>query len=86
MRYFKKLLYQTFNKDIMKDIKNDTKNDIMQKRMNMTKARLYKAFKSNNQTRKKTKANKKLLTHANTICNRVNRQFNLRHNTFKNWT
>ena len=54
--------------------------------MNMTKARLYKAFKSNNQTRKKTKANKKLLTHANTICNRVNRQFNLRHNTVKNWT
>ncbi len=53
--------------------------------MKLTKARLYKAIKANNQTRKKTKPNKKLLTHANTICNRSNKQFNLRHNTVKNW-
>ena len=52
--------------------------------MKLTKARLYKALKANNQTRKKMKTNKRLLTHTNTIKN--NRQFNLRHNTIKNWT
>ena len=54
--------------------------------MKLTKARLYKALKTNNQTRKKMKNNKKILTHTNTICNRISRQFNLRHNTVKNWT
>lgn len=54
--------------------------------MKLTKARLYKAIKSNNQTRKRSKPNKKMLTHTNTICNRNNKQFNLRHNTVKNWT
>ena len=54
--------------------------------MKLTKARLYKAIKSNNQTRKWSKPNKKMLTHTNTICNRNNKQFNLRHNTVKNWT
>ncbi len=54
--------------------------------MKLTKARLYKALKTNNQTRKRSKPNKKLLTHTNTIYNRNNRQFNLRHNTVKNWS
>jgi hypothetical protein len=52
--------------------------------MKLTKARLYKALKTNNQTRKRIKTNKKMLTHTNTIRNL--RQFNLRHNTIKNWT
>ena len=54
--------------------------------MKLTKARLYKAIKTNNQTRKKIKHNKKMLTHTNTIYNHTSRQFNLRHNTVKNWT
>ena len=54
--------------------------------MKLTKARLYKALKSNNQTRKRIKPCKRLLTHTNTIYNRNNRQFNLRHNTVKNWS
>ena len=75
MRYFKKLLYQTFNKDIMQNI--------MKSGMNMTKARLYKALKSNNQTRKKFNHKKGKLLHTNSIKNH-NKQFNLRHNTIKN--
>jgi hypothetical protein len=58
----------------------------MQKEMKMTKARLYKAFKTNNQTRKKfkpTNNGKKKLLHTNSIKNH-NKQFNLRHNTIKN--
>jgi hypothetical protein len=54
--------------------------------MKMTKARLYKAFKTNNQTRKKfkpTNNGKKKLLHTNSIKNH-NKQFNLRHNTIKN--
>jgi hypothetical protein len=75
MRYFKKLLYQTFNKDIMQNI--------MKSGMNMTKARLYKALKSNNQTRKIFNHKKRKLLHTNSIKNH-NKQFNLRHNTIKN--
>ena len=67
MRYFLKMLYQLFNKDTMK----------------ITKARLEKARNANNQTRKKYKSNKKLLTHTNTFRNR--KPFNLRHNTIKNY-
>jgi hypothetical protein len=72
----------------MKDIKNIKNN------MNMTKARLYKALKTNNQTRKKFKLarsdkeqyaiNKKKLLHTNSIKNH-NKQFNLRNNTIKNF-
>ncbi len=51
--------------------------------MKLTKARLHKVLKTHCQTRKKMKPNKKLLTHTNTVCNRV-RQFNLRNNTIKN--
>lgn len=53
--------------------------------MNLTKARLQKMWKINNQTRKKFKSNKRVLTHTNTICNsnRI-KQFNLKHNTIKN--
>ena len=58
----------------MKDIKND---------MNMTKGRLYKIFKTNNQTRKNFKHKKRKLLHTNSIKNH-NKQFNLRHNTIKN--
>ena len=54
--------------------------------MKLTKARLYKAIKSNNQTKKRSKPYKRLLTHTNTIYNHNHRQFNLRHNTVKNWT
>ena len=50
--------------------------------MKLTKARLQKNIKSTNQTRKKFKTDKKVLTHTNTFRNR--RQFNLRHNTIKN--
>ena len=46
MRYYTKSLCLTFNKDIMQHIKHN---------MNMTKARLNKALKTNNQTRKKFK-------------------------------
>lgn len=67
MRYFLKMLCQLFNKDIMK----------------ITKARLEKARNANNQTRKKYKSNKKLLTHTNTFRNR--KPFNLRNNTIKNY-
>jgi hypothetical protein len=80
MRYFKKLLCQTFNK-IMKDIKQN----IMNPGMNMTKARLYKALKSNNQTRKKFNHKKRKLFHTNSI-KIHNKQFNLRHNTIKNYS
>ena len=53
--------------------------------MNLTKARLQKMWNINNQTRKKFKSNKKVLTHTNTIGNRNRiRQFNLKHNTIKN--
>lgn len=72
MRYFTKSLCLTFNKEDM----------------NMTKARIYKALKSNNQTRKRQKNDKeqtqKKLLHTNSIKNH-NRQFNLRHNTIKNY-
>jgi hypothetical protein len=51
--------------------------------MNMTKGRLYKAFKTNNQTRKKFNHKKRKLLHTNSIKNH-NKQFNLRHNTIKN--
>ena len=51
--------------------------------MNMTKARLYKALKSNNQTRKKFNNKKRKFLHTNSIKNH-NKQFNLRHNTIKN--
>lgn len=61
------MLCQLFNKDIMK----------------ITKARLEKARNANNQTRKKYKSNKKLLTHTNTFRNR--KPFNLRNNTIKNY-
>ena len=64
----------------------DIKENIMKTGMNMTKARLYKALKSNNQTRKKFKPirnGKKKLLHTNSIKNH-NKQFNLRHNTIKN--
>ena len=54
--------------------------------MKLTKARLYKALTSKNQTRKRRNPYKKLLTHTNTIYNRNNKQFNLRHNTVKNWS
>ena len=60
--------------------------NIMENRMNMTKARLYKALKTNNQTRKKfkpTKNGKRKLLHTNSIKNH-DKQFNLRHNTIKN--
>ena len=67
MRYFLKMLCQLFNKDIMK----------------ITKARLEKARNANNQTRKKYKSTKKLLTHTNTFRNR--KPFNLRNNTIKNY-
>jgi len=67
----------------MQDIKNDIKNDIMKNKMNMTKARLYKAFKTNNQTRKRFNYKKRKLLHTNSIKNH-NKQFNLRHNTIKN--
>jgi hypothetical protein len=55
------------------------------KHMNLTKARLQKMWKINNQTRKKFKSNKRVLTHTNTICNsnRI-KQFNLKNNTIKN--
>ena len=53
--------------------------------MNLTKARLQKIWSTNNQTRKKLKLNKKVLTHTNTIYNRNRiKQFNLKHNTIKN--
>ncbi len=66
------MLYLLFIKDIMKH-------------MNLTKARLQKIWSTNNQTRKKFKLNKKVLTHTNTICNRNRiKQFNLKHNTIKN--
>lgn len=51
--------------------------------MKITKARLEKARNANNQTRKKYKSNKKLLTHTNTFRNR--KPFNLRNNTIKNY-
>jgi hypothetical protein len=55
------------------------------KHMNLTKARLQKIWSTNNQTRKKLKLNKKVLTHTNTIYNRNRiKQFNLKHNTIKN--
>jgi hypothetical protein len=66
----------------MQNIMENKNNDIMQNRMNMTKARLFKALKSNNQTRKKFKHDKKKLFHTNSIKNHV-KQFNLRHNTIK---
>jgi hypothetical protein len=69
----------------MQNKKNDIKSDLMQNRMNMTKARLYKAFKSNNQTRKKFNHIKRKLLHNNSIKNH-NKQFNLRHNTIKNFS
>jgi len=85
MRYYTKSLCLTFNKDIMQHIKHN---------MNMTKARLNKALKTNNQTRKKFKVtksdreqqalNKKKLLHTNSIKNH-NKQFNLRNNTIKNF-
>ena len=67
--------------------------------MNITKARLYKALKTNNQTRKRFKIRseatrsdkepqglkiKKKLLHTNSIKNH-NKQFNLRNNTIKNF-
>ena len=86
MRYYTKSLCLTFNKDIMQHIKHN---------MNMTKARLNKALKTNNQTRKKFKVmksdreqqaiNKKKLLHTNSIKNH-NKQFNLRNNTIKNFS
>jgi hypothetical protein len=76
MRYFTKSLCLTFNKEDM----------------NMTKARIYKALKSNNQTRKRQRSdNERHVTntqkrlHTNSIKNH-SRQFNLRHNTIKNFT
>lgn len=57
--------------------------NIMKTGMNMTKARLYKALNSNNQTRKRFKHNKRKLLHTNSIKNHT-KQFNLRHNTIKN--
>ncbi len=51
--------------------------------MNLTKARLQKIWNIHNQTRKKFKLNKKVLTHTNTFCNR-SKQFNLKHGTIKN--
>ena len=85
MRYYTKSLCLTFNKDIMQHIKHN---------MNMTKARLNKALKTNNQSRKKFKViksdreqqaiNKKKLLHTNSIKNH-NKQFNLRNNTIKNF-
>lgn len=76
MRYFTKSLCLTFNKEDM----------------NMTKARIYKALKSNNQTRKRQRNDKerhgmihmKKRLHTNSIKNH-SRQFNLRHNTIKNY-
>jgi hypothetical protein len=55
------------------------------KYMKLTKARLQKIWNINNQTRKKFKTNKKVLTHMNTICKHSRiKQFNLKHNTIKN--
>jgi hypothetical protein len=93
MRYFTKSLCLTFNKDIMENIMENimkyTNNN--NNNMNMTKARLYKVLKTNNQTRKATRdktiikvKNKKKVLHTNSIKHH-NKQFNLRRNTIKNF-
>ena len=92
MRYFIKSLCLTFNKDIMENIMENIMKYTNNNNMNMTKARLYKVLKTNNQTRKATTRdktiikpkNKRKLLHTNSIKHH-NKQFNLRRNTIKNF-
>jgi hypothetical protein len=92
MRYFIKSLCLTFNKDIMENIMENIMKYTNNNNMNMTKARLHKVLKTNNQTRKATTRdktiikvkNKRKLLHTNSIKHH-NKQFNLRRNTIKNF-